>query len=71
MISRSPSKQSPSKSVDKSANENKVVIKKEPGVDYDDEGTGKETYIIVNSELDSKNKNYLLKINKHVKISVT
>ena len=51
----SPSKQSPSKSVDKSANESKVVIKKEPGVDYDDEGTGKGICITVNSALDSKN----------------
>ncbi len=36
-------KQSPSKSVDKSMSESKVVIKKEPGVstDLDDEGTGK------------------------------
>ncbi len=49
----SPMKPSPSKSVDKSVNESKVVIKKEPGVEYDDEGMGKGICIIVNSEMDS------------------
>ncbi len=44
-------KQSPSKSVDKSASDGKIVIKKEPGVSTDLEDDGTDKGICINNGL--------------------